>query len=111
MPTPRSPQKHSRNLTCAIVTKSPVRPTSNGSMFTMNLCDQDPSSTIRAVCFDENLFGNFEANGTYDFKQFKVKKAYSSSNNIEVLIDQFTVAEKPLSRLTLKIVVSLYPKS
>ena len=91
--------------------KCPVRQTSNGSMFTMNLCDQDPSSTIRAVCFDENLLGNFEANRTYDFKQFKVKKAYSSSNNIEVLIDQFTVAEKPLSRLTLKIVVSLYPKS
>ena len=55
---PQSPKKYSKNLTCAILTKSPIRPTRNGSMFSMNLCDQDPSSTVRAVCFDKNMTFN-----------------------------------------------------
>lgn len=54
------------------------------------------------LCFDENLCGNFETNGTFDFKQFKVKKAYRSSNNVEVLIDQFTVAEKATVQIDIK---------
>jgi hypothetical protein len=99
---PQSPKKYSKKLTCAILTKSPIRPTRNGSMFSINLCDQDLSSTVRAVCFDKNMFDKFEANGTYDFEQFKVKKGYGSTNTVEILIDQSTLVKKAASQMKLK---------
>lgn len=102
MSTPQSPQKCSQKLTCAILTKSPLRPTKNGSMFSLSLCDKDPSSTLRAVCFNEDMFSKFETTGIYDFQKYKLKKGFGSLNQVELLIDQFTMVEKAEIQLKIK---------
>lgn len=66
-PVPNSPQRCSKKLTCAVLNKSPLRPTKNGSMFSLDLCDNQPSSTIRAVCFNKDMFPNFETNVTWSW--------------------------------------------
>ena len=103
-PVPQSPRKSSQRLTCAVLNKSPVRRTRNdGSMFSMNLCGKDTSSTIRAVCFSEPMFSKFEPNKTYDINQFKVKKAYGkSTSNVELLIDNETRVSMSTSQFALE---------
>ena len=46
------------------------------SMFSMNLCDKDPSTSVRAVCFDEDVFDKVGANTTYEIESFKYGNAY-----------------------------------
>ena len=53
MDVPASPKKASRDLTCAVIAKSPLKEISNGKMFTMAISDEDVSANARAVCFDE----------------------------------------------------------
>ena len=57
--------KHS---TVQSLTKSPLKPTRFGKMFTMSLCQDDPTSTIRAICFEENMFGQFNTKESYDLQ-------------------------------------------
>lgn len=52
----------------------------------MTLCDADPTSTIRAVCFDSDVFDLFTATKTYDIRGFKLKKGMGNDNNVEILI-------------------------
>ena len=87
-PVPKSPRKIVENLTCAIVNKSDLRSTKNGKMFSMNLCDQSSKATMRAVCFNERMFPNFEASKSYDISSFKIKKAFSDNDSIEILLDR-----------------------
>ncbi len=103
-PVPQSPWKSSQRLTCVVLNKSPVRQTRNdGSMFYMNLCGKDTSSTIRAVCFSEPMFSKFEQNKTYDINKFKVKKAYGkSTSNVELLIDNETHMSMSASQFALE---------
>lgn len=99
-PVPNSPQRCSKKLTCAVLNKSPLRPTKNGSMFSLNLCDNQPSSTIRAVCFNKDMFPNFETNVTYDLESFKLKKAFGNSSSLELLLDRDTKVSTATSQLT-----------
>ena len=55
---------------------------------------KDQQQHCEPVCFRENLFSKFEASSTYDFQAFKVKKGYGPSNQVELLIDEFTKVEK-----------------
>ena len=89
-PVPNSPQRCLKKLTCAVLNKSPLRLTKNGSMFSLSLCDNQPSSTIRAVCFNKDMFPNFETNVTYDLESFKLKKAFGNSSFLELLLDRDT---------------------
>lgn len=59
-------------------------------MFSLNLCDKEPSSTIRAVCFNKDMFPNFEMNVTYDLESFKLRKAFGNSSTLELLLDHDT---------------------
>ena len=86
-PVPKSPRKITQNLTCAIVNKSDLRSTKTGKMFSMNLCDQSSKATLRAVCFNQRMFPNFEASKSYDISSFKIKKAFSDNDSIEILLD------------------------
>lgn len=99
-PVPNSPQRCSKKLTCAVLNKSPLRLTKNGSMFSLNLCDNQPSSTIRAVCFNKDMFPNFETNVTYDLESFKLKKAFGNSSSLELLLDRDTKVSTATSQLT-----------
>ena len=56
-------------------------------MFSMNLCDQSSKATLRAVCFNQRMFPNFEASKSYDISSFKIKKAFSDNDSIEILLD------------------------
>jgi hypothetical protein len=71
-PIVSSPSRSKKVLTCAAVSKSPVRPTRNGSMFTLNLCYNKQASTVHAVCFNESMFLSFNMNETYDISEYKV---------------------------------------
>ena len=70
---------------CAVVGKIPVRPTKNGSMFTLNLCDGDSSSTMLTACLNKEMCDEFEPNKTYDFDQFKLKKGYGARCSLTAL--------------------------
>jgi hypothetical protein len=88
---PPSPRKCATSLHCAIISKSELKNTkSNSKMFTMNLCDEDPTSFIKAVCFDSSLYDNFESMKTYHFTGFKIKKAMAAGNSHELHIDANT---------------------
>ena len=69
-------------------------------MFSLNLCDNQPSSTIRAVCFNKDMFPNFETNVTYDLESFKLKKAFGNSSFLELLLDRDTKVSTATSQLT-----------
>ena len=100
---PQSPKKYEGTLRCAVVTKSPLKSTRYGKMFSMNLCGKDSSTTIRAVCFDESMFDEFKAKQSYDVKSFKLKKGFgSSSNEVEVLIDHSTSVEESPDQFTVE---------
>ena len=82
-----SPKKSSSTITCGVLTKSPLKGTKNGKMFSMRLCDSNPSISARAVCFDESKYNLFEPTKTYDVGKFKIKKGYGNTNEIELVID------------------------
>lgn len=87
-PVPKSLRKIVENLTCAIVNKSDLCSTKNGKMFLTNLCDQSSKATMRAVCFNKRMFPNFKASKSYDISSFKIKKAFSDNDSIEILLDR-----------------------
>ncbi len=58
---PNSPRRSTSTLTCPVLNKSPIKPTRNGSMFSLNLYDSDQSTTIRAVCFNEDIFPKIQS--------------------------------------------------
>ena len=89
-PIPNSPTKSTNHLRCFVLNKSPLCPTKNGSMFSLNLCDQDPSTTVRAICFNKDMFTKIQPSTTYDIESFKYKKAYGPSNSLKLLFDSQT---------------------
>jgi len=90
---PHSPRKVPTKLKCAVLTKSHLKPTVNKSnMFTMTLCDEDTSSTIKAACFKEDLYSKFDVATTYILHRFKVKKL--SGHMMEIHIDTSTNVSK-----------------
>ena len=89
-PIPNSPRRSSKALICAVVNKSPVKATKNGSMFSLNLCDEDQSSTIRAVCFNKDIFPQLESKKTYQLDAFKLKRAFGDKTAPELLLDDET---------------------
>lgn len=101
MPVPSSPRKLPTALTFSVLNKSPLRPTSRGKMFSLNVFDEDPSSTVRAVCFSEGMFDSFTANTTYDVVNAKVKKAFGTTSlcPIELLIDAKAKVNKAVKQL------------
>ena len=100
---PESPQKCRETLHCAVLTKSPLKPTKNGQMFTMSLCEGDPSSCIRAVCFEESMFEQFSTKQSYDIECFKLKKAFNTnSGNVEVMIDNATIIKEAADKFQIE---------
>ena len=92
---PQSPKKYEGTQCCAVVTKSPLKSTCYGKMFSMNLCGKDSCTTIQAVCFDDSMFEEFKAKQSYDVESFRLKKGFgTSSNEVEVLIDHSTSVEE-----------------
>ena len=73
-------------LKCAVLTKSALHEIKRGSMFSMTLCDTDPTSMIRAVCFDSDVFDLFMGTKTYNLRGFRLKKGMGNDNDIEILI-------------------------
>ena len=100
---PESPKKCQETLHCAVLTKSPLKPTKNGQMFTMSLCEGDPSSCIRAVCFEESMFEQFSTKQSYDIECFKLKKAFNTnSGNVEVMIDNATIIKEAADKFQIE---------
>ena len=92
---PQSPKKYEGTLRCAVLSKSPLKPTRYGKMFLMSLSGKDSSSTVQAVCFEESMFNEFKAKKSYDVQSFKVKKGFGACHNqVEVLIDHSTSVEE-----------------
>ncbi|KAK3746091.1 hypothetical protein QZH41_004628 [Actinostola sp. cb2023] len=89
-----SPRKCKNAVRCAVLTKSPLKSTNGnggrGFMFTMRLCDREPCSTTRAVCFDEEKFDCFEPMKTYVMEGFKLKKGRFGSEDMEMVITEET---------------------
>ena len=84
-----SPKKFSKPLRCAILTKSELKKTKNPNgqrSFSMTLCDQTPSSTIRAVCFEEKYYETLVPMKTYIISNFKIKKGLPA-NTIQIHMD------------------------
>lgn len=52
----------------------------------MRLCDEDPSSNAKAVCFEKSLYDSFEPLKTYDIINLKVKKGFANDRDLELLI-------------------------
>lgn len=89
--SPSPTKARNQTLRCAVLTKSPLKPTKTGNMFTLTLSDHTPSSTIRALCFQgDEMFDNFKPLTTYDISNFKVKKSFYGQNDMEILIDTET---------------------
>ena len=79
---------------CAIASKSPMKHIKTGKMFSMTITDEDPTSFIRAVCFNDQLFSSLEVHKTYRLKSFKVQKGYGKqSGNLEVVLDNTSNVE------------------
>jgi ssDNA-binding replication factor A large subunit len=87
---PNSPRRSTSTLTCAVLNKSPIKPTRNGSMFSLNLCDSDQSTTIRAVCFNEDIFSKIQSKKTYDLQSFKIKQSFGNRETPELVLDNET---------------------
>ena len=84
---PNSPRRLSNRLTAAVLNKSPIKQTRNGSMFSINITDKEQASSIRVVCFEEDLFEKVEATKTYDFGSFKVQKSFMNKTSAELILD------------------------
>ena len=91
-----------KTVTCAVLTKSSIRETKRGTMFTMTLCDRDTTSTIRAVCFEEVMFNKFTATKTYDLKYFKLKQGFGNYNDLELLITSDTKVSDSMFQFTIE---------
>ena len=97
---PPSPKKFAIPLTCAVLTKSPLRDCKTGKMFTMNFCDSDPSITTRGVCFLEKRFEDFEVKKTYDIN-YRIKRAYGG-DGLEILIDDDTQIQESATQFKME---------
>lgn len=99
-PVPPSPRRQKKNMTCGVLSKSPLKSTRNdGRMFSLSLCDEKQTNTIRAVCFDERLY---EASKTYDLQDFVVKKSFTSSKSVELKLDKNTKVSEAERQMTLE---------
>ena len=87
---PNSLRKSSSALICAVVNRSPIKATRNGSMFSLTLCDEDQSSTVWPVCFTKEVFKKIEPRKTYKLEGFKLKKSYGDKTAPELLLDNET---------------------
>lgn len=67
---PNSPKKCSNTIQCAVLTKSPLKPTTKGQLFAMRLCDKDPAVNARAICYNPDIFPAFEPMKTYTIQGF-----------------------------------------
>lgn len=90
-----SPRKCTSVLKCLITSKSDIKiiKSKGGDqtkMFFMMLSDEDPTSFIKAVCFDEAMYNTLQALKTYNISGFKLKTSLSPWNSYEVLIDSST---------------------
>ena len=59
-------------------------------MFSLTLCDEDQSSTVRAVCFTKVVFEKIEPRKTYKLEGFKLKKSYGDKTAPELLLNNET---------------------
>ena len=73
-PIPNSPTKSTKRLRCFALNKSPLRLTKNESMFSLNLCHLDPSTTVRAVCFNKDMFTQIQPSTTYDVESLNTRR-------------------------------------
>lgn len=96
-----SPKKSDKVLRCAVLTKGGLKPTATGNqMFSMTLCDKDPSATIKAVCFEESFFHVLQPLKTYILKGYKIKRGFGiTTMQIQINSD----AQIELSKLQYKI--------
>lgn len=67
-------------------------------MFTLLLCDKTMSSTIKAACFYENRYNEFEVSSTYVLKDFKIKKM---GHFVEIHIDESTKVTRALEQFNI----------
>ena len=67
-----------------------MKATRNDSMFSVTLCNEDQSSTIRAVCFTKDVFSKIEPKKTYILEEFKLKQSYGDKSASELLLDHET---------------------
>lgn len=87
-----SPQRCTKPLRCAILTKGELRTNSkNDKSFTMTLCDRSPTSMIKGICFDESFYDTLQPTKTYIFSKYKLRSGYG--NLLQLHIDGATVAE------------------
>ena len=97
---PHSPRKSPTALTCGILAESALKMTKkNSNMFTMMLCDENISSTIKAVCFYEDRYKEFEVSSTYVIQHYKIKKMGSA---VEIHIEPTTKVTKALSQFNIE---------
>ena len=68
-------------------------------MFTIMLCDEDISSTIKAVCIYEDRYDEFEVSSTYVLERFKIKKMGSA---VELHIEPATNVTKALTQFNIE---------
>jgi hypothetical protein len=59
-------------------------------MFSLNLCDSDQSTTIRAVCFNEDIFSKIQSKKTYDLQSFEIKQSFGNRETPELVLDNET---------------------
>lgn len=70
-----SPRKCIKVLRCAVLTRSELKESSSGKKsFSITLCDRDPSSTLKAVCFHEDYYSQLEPTKTYILKKLLIKE-------------------------------------
>lgn len=63
----------------------------------MTLCDEDPTSTLRAVCFDERMYKTLTPLKTYIISNYKIKKGLGA-NVIQVHLDAAATIEVSLEQ-------------
>ena len=101
---PQAPKRCDGTLRCIVLSKTPLKAAKYGKMFSPSLADDGPcaSSMIKAVCFEEAMFTEFEVKETYDVKSFKLRQAFGRSNDqVELVIDYATTIDKSPVQLTI----------
>ena len=83
------PRKCTKIILCGILSKSEIRATKVWHMFSMTLWDENTSSTVKAVCFDQQIYEKFQTKCTYSLDSFKIKSS-RSGNVLEIHIDSNT---------------------
>lgn len=103
MKTPAKPTRSSRDLVCAIASKSPLKNIPTGKMFSMTLMGEDSSCKLRAVSFNEKLYDELDVSKTYQLKSFTIKKAYGKqSSGIEIILDNGSKVQPSMLQFVLK---------